>query len=118
MKFVCYPKCSTCNKARIFLENHGLKYVERNIKEANPTKEELIEWHKLSNLPLRKFFNTSGMLYRSMHLKDKLDSMDENEMFDLLCTDGMLVKRPILISDSTVLVGFKEKEWENIFPSE
>ena len=118
MKFICYPKCSTCKKARIFLENHQIHYIERNIKEENPTKEELKKWHELSNLPLRRFFNTSGMLYRSMHLKDKLDSMDDNEMYDLLCTDGMLVKRPILVTDEIVLVGFKEKEWEKNFPTE
>jgi arsenate reductase len=118
MKFVCYPKCSTCTKARIFLENHQLHFLERNIKEENPSKEELKIWKDLSTLPLKKFFNTSGMLYRSMHLKDKLDSMSEDEMLDLLSSDGMLVKRPILITDEVVLIGFKEKEWEKSFPIE
>lgn len=118
MNFLCYPKCSTCKKARIFLENHQIKYFERNIKIDNPSIEELRKWYKLSNLPLKKFFNTSGMSYRSLHLKDKLKSMSDDEMLNLLSTDGMLVKRPILISDDYVLVGFKEKDWEKSLSSE
>ncbi|MBK5201013.1 MAG: arsenate reductase family protein [Spirochaetaceae bacterium] len=111
MKFICYPKCSTCAKARIYLENHQLNFIERNIKENRPTEEELREWHNKSGLPLKRFFNTSGMLYRELHLKDKLNDMNEDEMYKLLSTDGMLVKRPILVKEDTVLVGFKEKEW-------
>lgn len=117
MDFICYPKCSTCNKARTFLEKQQIPFIERNIKEEKPNKEELKKWKDLSNLPLRKFFNTSGLLYRSMHLKDKLDSMNENELLDLLASDGMLVKRPLLITESMVLIGFKEKEWKKSFPS-
>lgn len=114
MLFVCYPKCTTCQKAKRFLDENGIKYDERNIKEQNPTIEELKDWHKASGLPLKKFFNTSGMLYRSMELAKKLPSMSEDEQFALLASDGMLVKRPILVSDNTVLVGFKESEWEKL----
>lgn len=118
MKFVCYPTCSTCKRARIFLENHQLHFIERNIKEENPSREELQKWQELSKLPIRKFFNTSGMLYRSLHLKDKLDLMSANEMLDLLSSDGMLVKRPLLVTEDVVLVGFKEKEWKKSLSSE
>ena len=112
MLFVCYPKCSTCKKARKWLEENGIAFDERDIKEDNPTRKELVKWHKQSGLPLRKFFNTSGMLYRELQLKDKLPKMTEDEMYDLLASDGMLVKRPLLIKDDVVLVGFKQGEWE------
>ena len=112
MLFVCYPKCSTCKKARKWLEENGIAFDERDIKEENPTRKELVKWHKQSGLPLRKFFNTSGMLYRELQLKDKLPKMTEDEMYDLLASDGMLVKRPLLIKDDVVLVGFKQGEWE------
>lgn len=114
MLFVCYPKCTTCQKAKRFLDENGMTYDERNIKENNPTIDELKDWHKASGLPLKKFFNTSGMLYRSMELAKKLPSMSEDEQFALLASDGMLVKRPILVADNTVLVGFKESEWEKL----
>ncbi len=114
MIYICYPKCSTCKKAQKWLDNNGIEYKTRDIKENNPTYAELKEWHGKSNLPLKKFFNTSGLLYRSMNLKDKLVDMSEEEQLELLATDGMLVKRPIIITDNTVLVGFKEKEWENV----
>ena len=112
MLFVCYPKCSTCKKARKWLEENGIAFDERDIKEENPTRKELVKWHKQSGLPLRRFFNTSGMLYRELQLKDKLPKMTEDEMYDLLASDGMLVKRPLLIKDDAVLVGFKQGEWE------
>ncbi len=112
MLFVHYPKCSTCKKAKKWLVEHELQFTERHIKDENPTYEELSEWLKSSGMPIKKFFNTSGMLYREMQLKDKLPEMSENEMLRLLATDGMLVKRPLLIDGSTVLTGFKEKEWE------
>ena len=111
MLFVCYPKCSTCKKARKWLEENGIAFDERDIKEDNPTRKELVKWHKQSGLPLRKFFNTSGMLYRDLQLKDKLPTMSEDEMYELLASNGMLVKRPLLVLDDTVLVGFREKEW-------
>ena len=114
MLFVCYPKCSTCKKARKWLEENGIAFDERDIKEKNPTRKELVKWHKQSGLPLRKFFNTSGMLYRELQLKDKLPNMTEDEMYDLLASDGMLVKRPLLIKDDAVLVGFKQGEWETL----
>lgn len=114
MTYICYPKCSTCKKAQKWLDDNGIEYKTRDIKENNPTYAELKEWHGKSNLPLKKFFNTSGLLYRSMNLKDKLVNMSEEEQLELLATDGMLVKRPIIITDNTVLVGFKEKEWENV----
>lgn len=114
MLYVCYPKCTTCRKAQKWLDDNGVVYETRNIKENNPTYEELKEWYGKSNLPLKKFFNTSGNLYKSMNLKDKLPDMDEDEQLRLLATDGMLVKRPIMVTENTVLVGFKEKEWENI----
>ena len=111
MLFICYPKCSTCKKAEDFLKKNKILYDYRDIKEKNPTEKEIKTWQKKSGLPMKKFFNTSGMLYREMGLKDKLDSMTDDEMAKLLATDGMLVKRPLLITDKTVLVGFKEKEW-------
>lgn len=112
VKFICYPKCTTCKKAEKWLQENGIEYEVRNIKEDNPSADELTKWYKLSGLPIKKFFNTSGMLYRSMGLKDKLDSMSENEQIDLLSTDGMLVKRPIAIKGNKVVVGFKQAEWE------
>ena len=114
MLYVNYPKCGTCQKARKFLEEKGIAFEDRNIKEQNPTAEELKVWIEKSGLPIKKFFNTSGMLYRQMELKDKLPNMSEQEMIDLLATDGMLVKRPILVTDDQVLVGFKQAEWDKI----
>ena len=114
MVFVNYPKCGTCRKARKFLEEKGIAFEDRNIKEQNPTADELKEWIAKSGLPVKKFFNTSGMLYRQMELKDKLPDMSEQEMIELLATDGMLVKRPILVTEDQVLVGFKQAEWEEI----
>lgn len=112
VKFICYPKCTTCQKAKKWLEDNGVEYEIRDIKVDNPTFDELKKWYALSGLPLKKFFNTSGLLYKSMALKDKLPSMSEDEMLSLLATDGMLVKRPLLVSDDFVLVGFKEAEWK------
>lgn len=112
MLFVQYPKCSTCRKAKAWLDDRGIDYVDRHIVEDNPTAEELRTWNEMSGLPLRRFFNTSGMLYRDMQLKDKLPDMSENEQLDLLASNGMLVKRPLVILDDAVLVGFREKEWE------
>lgn len=111
---VGYPRCTTCKKAEKFLQDKGLNYEYRNIKEENPNVKELEKWHKESGLPLKRFFNTSGQVYRSLELKDKLPNMNEEEQYKLLATDGMLVKRPILIAKDKVLVGFKEKEWEEI----
>ena len=111
LKFICYPKCTTCQKAKKWLDDNRIEYDLRDIKTSNPSREELALWYKMSGLPLRKFFNTSGLLYKSMDLKNKLPTMDENEMLELLATDGMLVKRPILVGDNFVLVGFKEAEW-------
>ncbi|MDO4491610.1 MAG: arsenate reductase family protein [Lachnospiraceae bacterium] len=111
MLYICYPKCSTCQKAKKWLDANGLPYTERPIREENPTVEELKAWHALSGLPLKKFFNTSGVLYKEMKLKDKLSTMSEEEQYELLATDGMLVKRPLLIGEDFVLVGFKEAEW-------
>ncbi len=110
--FLEYPSCSTCKKAKAWLDTHEVSYTNRHIKEKNPTKEELVLWYKRSGLPLKKFFNTSGLLYKSMALKDKLPTMTEDEQLELLATDGMLVKRPIIVTDSFILVGFKEKDWE------
>lgn len=114
MLFVCYPKCSTCKKAEKWLNENGFEFTVRDIKNDNPTYEELKEWHRLSQMPLKRFFNTSGLLYRSMQLKEKLAGMTEEEQLRLLATDGMLVKRPIIVTDNKVLVGFKENEWLDI----
>lgn len=111
LKFICYPKCTTCQKARKWLDENNIEYEFRDIKIENPSLEELTAWYKLSGLPLRKFFNTSGLLYKSMELKTKLPNMTDDEMLALLATDGMLVKRPLAIGDDFVLVGFKEAEW-------
>lgn len=113
MLFICYPKCSTCQRAQKWLDESGAQYTLRDIKTDNPSYEELAEWHERSALPLKKLFNTSGLLYKSMGLKDKLPAMSEDEMLRLLASDGMLVKRPLLISDGFVLVGFKQTEWES-----
>lgn len=111
MKFICYPKCTTCKKAQAYLTNNAVSFELRDIKLNNPSEEELRAWHKTSGLPLKKFFNTSGLQYKALQLKDKLPTMSEDEQFALLASDGMLVKRPILVTDTTVLVGFKEAEW-------
>lgn len=111
MLFVCYPKCSTCRKARNWLDENNAQYTERHIVEDNPSFDELKEWHDKSGLPLKRFFNTSGMLYREMKLKDKLPQMSEEEQLELLASNGMLVKRPIAVDGDTVLVGFKEADW-------
>ena len=112
IKFICYPKCTTCQRAKKWLDDNKIEYELRDIKLDNPTLEEFTEWHKKSGLPLKKFFNTSGLLYKSLDLKNKLPEMSESEMLELLATDGMLVKRPLLIGDDFVLVGFKEYEWD------
>ena len=114
MQILCYPRCTTCKKAVKWLDDKGVEYEYRDIKEKNPKKSELKKWIKASGLPVKKFFNTSGQLYREMQLKDKLPEMSEADMIDLLATDGMLVKRPLLITDDKVLVGFKEAEWEEV----
>ncbi len=114
MLFIQYPKCTTCKKAKKWLDDRNLKYEDRHIKEQNPTYEELKEWSLRSGLPLKKFFNTSGLLYKSMELKDKLPHMSEDEQLKLLATDGMLVKRPLLITETRVLIGFKPAEWEQL----
>lgn len=114
MLFVHYPKCSTCKKAKAFLDDRGVEYKERHIVEENPTFDELKKWYEMSDYPLKRFFNTSGMRYRELGLKDKLADMSEEEQLELLATDGMLVKRPILVDGDRVRVGFKEKEWEEM----
>ena len=114
IKFICYPKCTTCQRAKKWLDDNKIEYELRDIKLDNPTLEELTEWYNKSGLPIKKFFNTSGLLYKSLDLKNKLPEMSEDEMLKLLATDGMLVKRPLLIGDDFVLVGFKEIQWENI----
>lgn len=114
IKFICYPKCTTCQKAKKWLDDNKIEYEFRDIKLYNPTLNELTEWHEKSGLPLKKLFNTSGLLYKSLDLKNKLPAMTDDEMLKLLATDGMLVKRPLLIGDDFVLVGFKEIEWEKI----
>ena len=111
LEFICYPKCTTCQRARAWLDENNIEYEFRDIKLENPRLEELTAWYKKSGLPLRKFFNTSGLLYKSMELKTKLPNMTDEEMLALLATDGMLVKRPLAIGDDYVLVGFKEAEW-------
>ena len=112
MQIICYPKCSTCQKARKWLEANHLEFTERHIVEENPSYEELKEWYAESGLPLKKFFNTSGMLYKEMQLKDKLPTMSEEEQLKLLATNGMLVKRPLIVNGNIILTGFKEAEWE------
>ena len=114
MEFVCYPKCTTCQKAKKWLEEQGILFVERNIKEENPSYEELKAWYIQSGMPLKKFFNTSGLQYKSLELKEKLPAMSEEEQLHLLATDGMLVKRPILLGEKFVLVGFREEQWKEI----
>ena len=114
MLFVCYPKCTTCQKAKKWLDEKGISYTLRDIKTENPTQEELRTWWQESGLPLKRFFNTSGQLYKAMDLKNKLPAMSEEEQLSLLATDGMLVKRPILVGEQFVKVGFREKEWEEI----
>lgn len=111
INFICYPKCTTCQRAKKWLDDNKIEYKLRDIKEDNPRLAELTAWHKMSGLPLKKFFNTSGLLYKSMELKDKLSTMTEEEQLNLLATDGMLVKRPIVIDQDYVLVGFNESEW-------
>ncbi len=113
MLFVYYPKCSTCQKAKKWLDENNLKYIERHIVEDNPTYEDLKDWYNRSGLPLKKFFNTSGLLYKDMKLKDKLPEMTEDEQLKLLATNGMLVKRPVVVNGDTVLLGFKEAEWND-----
>ena len=111
IKFICYPKCTTCQRAKAWLDENKIEYEFRDIKLDNPTLDELTEWYKKSGLPLKRFFNTSGLLYKSLDLKNKLLTMSEDEMLNLLATDGMLVKRPIAVGDGVVLVGFKPDEW-------
>ena len=111
LKFICYPKCTTCQRAKKWLDDKKIDYELRDIKLDNPSLEELTEWYNKSGLPIKKFFNTSGLLYKSLDLKNKLPQMTEDEMLKLLATDGMLIKRPLLIGDDFVLVGFKEVEW-------
>lgn len=111
MQFVEYPKCSTCKKAKKWLDDNGVSYEDRDIKASNPSADELRTWHEASGLPIRRFFNTSGMLYRQMGLKDKVSAMSDEECYELLATDGMLVKRPIVVAGDSVLVGFREDAW-------
>lgn len=113
--FLEYPKCTTCQKAKKWLDDHGISYDDRHIKECNPTAAELKQWHEKSGQPLKKFFNTSGLVYKGLQLKEKLPTMSEEEQYAVLATDGMLVKRPLIITDDTVLIGFKQAEWENHF---
>ena len=110
--FVCYPRCTTCKKAEKWLADNGIAAQVRDIKENNPTEQEIRSWHEKSGLPLKRFFNTSGLKYKELGLKEKLPTMSEDEQYALLATDGMLVKRPLLVGDEKVLVGFKEKEWQ------
>lgn len=114
LKFICYPKCTTCQKAKKWLDDNKISYEMRDIKAENPSYDELNNFYKLSGQPLKKLFNTSGLLYKSMQLKDKLPDMSEEEMLTLLSSDGMLVKRPLLVSEDFVLIGFKEAEWNNM----
>ena len=114
MEFICYPKCTTCQKAKKWLDENSVSYELRDIKEKNPTEEEQKNWYNKSGLPLKKFFNTCGLLYKSMELKNKLPEMSDDEMIKLLASDGMLVKRPLLVGDDFVLVGFKAEQWNNI----
>lgn len=112
MKVYCYPKCSTCKKALKWLDEKGITYELYDIKEQNPNAKDIEGWHQMSGLPLKKFFNTSGLIYKDLKLKDKLPSMSEQEQYELLATDGMLVKRPLVIGEDFVMTGFREKEWE------
>ena len=114
LKFICYPKCTTCQKAKKWLDDNKIEYELRDIKLNNPTLDELTEWYKKSGLPLKRFFNTSGLLYKSLDLKNKLPEMTDAQMLKILASDGMIVKRPLLIGDNFALVGFKEPEWETI----
>ncbi len=114
MLFIEYPKCTTCKKAKKWLDDHNIEYTDRHIKDQNPSYDELKKWKEESGLPIKRFFNTSGMLYREMQLKDRLPEMTEEEMLRLLSTDGMLVKRPIIVCKDKVLTGFREKEWEEL----
>ena len=114
IKYICYPKCTTCQKAKKWLDDNKIECELRDIKKDNPSYEELTTWHKMSELPLKKFFNTSGLLYKSMELKDKLPAMSGEEQLRLLSTDGMLVKRPLVVGEDFVLVGFKESEWSEV----
>ena len=114
MLFIQYPPCSTCKKAKAWLDEKGISYTDRNIKEDNPTYEELKAWYERSGMPLKKFFNTSGLLYKSMNLKDRLGDMTEEEQLRLLASDGMLVKRPLVVAETVILTGFREKEWEKL----
>ena len=118
MLFIEYPKCSTCKKAIKLLDTHEIEYTDRHIVEDNPTYDELKEWYQRSGLPLKRFFNTSGNVYKNLHLKDKLPDMSEDEQLKLLATDGMLVKRPIIVKDDQILVGFKEAQWETELQAE
>ncbi len=111
IKFICYPKCTTCQKAKKWLDDNAVEYELRDIKSANPTYDELNRWHAISAQPIKKLFNTSGLLYKSMELKTKLPDMTDEECLKLLATDGMLVKRPIVVGDGFVIIGFKDKEW-------
>ena len=110
--FLQYPPCTTCKKARAWLDERGVAYEARNIKEENPTAEELKAWHEKSGLPLKKFFNTSGLAYKALGLKDRLPTMSEEEQYELLASDGMLVKRPLVVGENFVLVGFREAQWQ------
>lgn len=115
MLFIEYPKCTTCKKAKKWLDDNGFSYTDRHIVEENPTAEEIKEWHQKSGLELKKFFNTSGLLYKSMNLKDKLPTMSDEEKYELLASNGMLVKRPVLVDGDRVLLGFKAEKWEDSF---
>lgn len=114
IKFICYPKCTTCQRAKKWLDDNGIEYTERDIKLDNPTFDELAEWHKMSGLPLKKFFNTSGLLYKALDVKNRLPEMSEEDILKLLASDGMLVKRPLIVGDGFVLVGFKTEEYERV----
>ncbi len=115
MLFIEYPKCTTCQKAKAWLDTHNVEYTDRHIVEENPTYEELKDWYQRSGLPLKKFFNTSGLLYKELQLKDKLPTMSEEEQLQLLATNGMLVKRPVIVKDDLIMTGFREAEWEEAF---
>lgn len=116
--FIQYPKCTTCKKAKKWLDENEIAYIDRNIKEDNPTYDELRSWYERSGMPLKKYFNTSGLLYKSMNLKDKLPTMSDDEQLRLLATDGMLVKRPVIVTDNAVLTGFNEKSWQEILKAD